>query len=229
MWLVAAGAAVVAALLGLRTPVGTLVPPTGEKRSFLHPDAVAPGMVLLLGLVALAGFTSFVPLYVDDIGLDGAGPAFILYAGLILTLRLLGARIPDRLGAVPTATAALLAVMAGMAVMGLWASPAGLYLGTGVFSTGMALLFPAMFSTVMHAAPEDERSHAVGTFSLFFDLSQGIGAVVLGAVVALTAERGAFLASTVAAAAGLWVLRRKVEVPPPAETGRGRPTDRLSG
>jgi len=214
VWLVASGAAVVAAILGSRTPVGTLVPRTANKRTFLHPDAVLPGTVLFLGLVALAGFTSFVPLYVDDVGLDGAGPVFILYASLILTLRLFGARIPDRLGAIPTATVALLAVVAGMAVMGLWAEPIGLYLGTAVFSVGMALLFPAMFSTVMHAAPEAERSHAVGTFSLFFDLSQGVGAVVLGAVVAVSGERGAFTASAAIAAVGILVLRRRLATEP---------------
>lgn len=216
VWYVAAGAAVLAALLGCRMPIGTLVPPNDEKRPFLHPDAVMPGVVLFLGLFALAGFTSFVPLYVDDIGLDGAGPVFILYATFVLALRLVGARIPDRLGSVPTATVALLAIMAGMAGMGLWPSPAGLYAGTAMFSVGMALLFPAMFSTVMHAAPEDERSHAVGTFSLFFDLAQGIGAIVLGAVVALSGERGAFVAASLVAALGVVVLRRSVPATPAA-------------
>ncbi len=213
IWLLAAGAALVAAGLGLRTPVGTLVAPTGEKRPFLHPDAVLPGVVLFLGLIGFAGFSAFVPLYVDEIGLSGAGPVFALYAGLILAIRLFGARLPDRFGTVPTATLALAAVSAGMGLIGLWAAPTGLYLGTAVFSVGMALLFPAMFSAVMSAAPDEERSHAVGTFSLFFDLSQGLGAVILGGVVVLTNERGAFVAGALVAAGGMAVLRRRVAAP----------------
>ncbi len=213
VWLLAGGAALVAAALGSRTPVGELVAGTGEKRPFLQPDAVLPGVVLFLGLVGFAGFSAFVPLYVDEIGLDGAGPVFALYAGLILAIRLFGARLPDRFGTIPTATLALLAVASGLGLIGLWAAPVGLYAGTAVFSVGMALLFPAMFSAVMSAAPDEERSHAVGTFSLFFDLAQGLGAVILGGVVVLSGERGAFVAGALVAASGLAVLRRRVPAP----------------
>jgi hypothetical protein len=43
---------------------------------------------------------------------------------------------------------------------------------------------------------------------LFFDLSQGLGALSLGAVVAVTSERGAFIAAGVGSALGLWLHRR---------------------
>ena len=75
---------------------------------------------------------------------------------------------------------------------------------------GMSLLFPALFSATIGSAPEEERSHAVGTFSLFFDIASGLGAPVLGLVVSLSSERGAFIASAVIAAAGLTLVRRAV-------------------
>jgi MFS family permease len=219
VWLAAGGAALVSALLGLRTPVGRLVPRgSRERRAFLHPDAVLPGVVLFLGLVGFAGYAAFVPGYAKDIGLSGTGPLFSLYAGLILAVRLGGARLPDRLGSRWATSLSLVAIAGGLGVMGVFATPLGLYAGTVVFSLGMALLFPAMFSAVMHAAPEEERSHAVGTFSLFFDLSQGIGAVILGGVVALSGERGAFLAGALMALVGLGLLRQRV-APRPVEEG----------
>ena len=59
----------------------------------------------------------------------------------------------------------------------------------------MAFLYPALFPLVVDRAPENERTHAIGTFSLFFDLSQGLGAPLLGVVVAVADERAAFATS----------------------------------
>ena len=72
----------------------------------------------------------------------------------------------------------------------------------------MSLLYPALFSAALESVPEHERSQAVGTFSLFFDLSQGIGAPLLGIVVALSSERGAFAVSALIAGTGFWAQRR---------------------
>ena len=71
----------------------------------------------------------------------------------------------------------------------------------------MSLLYPALFSAALEDVPDHERSQAVGTFSLFFDLSQGIGAPLLGIVVALSGERGAFLVAALIAGAGFWARK----------------------
>jgi MFS family permease len=73
---------------------------------------------------------------------------------------------------------------------------------------GMSLLYPALFSAALEGVPDHERSQAVGTFSLFFDLSQGVGAPLLGVVVALSSERGAFAVSALVAGAGFWAQHR---------------------
>jgi hypothetical protein len=56
----------------------------------------------------------------------------------------------------------------------------------------------------------------VATFSLFFDLSQGIGALVLGGVVAVGGEPAAFAVGAVLCVAGLGVLRSRVPTAPAA-------------
>ena len=95
-----------------------------------------------------------------------------------------------------------------MIVIGTIDAVPALYAGTIVFSIGMSLLFPALFGLVVNRAPASERSHAVGTFSLFFDLSQGAGAPILGlAVDASGTDRAAFLTAAVIAVAGLVMAR----------------------
>jgi len=51
-------------------------------------------------------------------------------------------------------------------------------------------------------APETERGSVVGTFSSFFDLSQGLGSLIVGLVAAGAGYRGAFGAGAVFAAVG---------------------------
>lgn len=204
-WLFAAAMCAASFLLALRIPrtLGVVESPP-PRRGLLHPAAVLPGSVLFLGLIGFTGFSAFVPLYVDEIGLDDAGPFFLAYGAIVLVVRIFGARIPDRLGAVRTSTLALLAIASGIGTVAAIASPSGLWAGTVLLSLGMSLLFPALFVLAVNAAPSDERSHAVGTFSLFFDLSQGLGAPILGIAVTLFgAERAAFVVGAAMALGGL--------------------------
>jgi MFS family permease len=123
---------------------------------------------------------------------------------LVLAVRIFGARIPDALGPVRTSSIALAAIALGTGCIAAFATVTGLWVGTVLLAVGMSLLFPALFTVAVNNAPDDERSHAVGSFSLFFDLSQGLGAPLLGVIVSLTgAERPAFLAGAVVAAVGL--------------------------
>jgi MFS family permease len=218
-WAVAAGACALAALLGLAMPAGRSDGPVGERprglRHPLHPAGLRPGVILALGASGYAGFSSFVPLYVDEIGVDGAGVAFVLYAAIVLSVRIVGSRIPDVLGTRRGPLAALALQACGLVLMGAWGTAAGLYTGTFVYAAGVSLLYPALFPAVVDAAPEEERSHAIATFTLFFDLAQGLGAPLLGVIVAVGGERTAFVAAGLLSALG-FAIHRSSPHPAPA-------------
>jgi MFS family permease len=209
-WVVSASLALLAAALGTITVETARSVPQAPPGKLLHRAALAPGVVLFLGLIGLAGFTAFVPLYVREIGLGGADLIFVLYGGLILCVRILGARIPDLLGGQLAATFALSGVAAGLALMAGWPSTAGLVAGTAVFAAGMSLLYPALMLLALTAVPDHERGSVVGTFSSFFDLSQGVGALILGSVAALSGYRGAFVGGAIAALVGVLLLQSGV-------------------
>ncbi|MET0728385.1 MAG: MFS transporter [Acidimicrobiales bacterium] len=207
VWVVAGLSSLAAAVLGLgtpRSPAQSVVAPT----SLLHPSALGPGLVLMLGLIPFTGFAAFLAVYGPDIGLDDTGPVFFAYAGMILTIRIFGAKLPDRLGWRRASTMALVAVCFGALIIAVWASVAAVWVAAAALGIGMSLLYPALFSAALEGVPDHERSQAVSTFSLFFDLSQGIGAPLLGIVVALSSERGAFAVSAVVAACGFWAQHR---------------------
>jgi MFS family permease len=207
VWVVAGLASLAAAGLGLGTPhVSRRDAPKPTR--LLHPAALGPGLVLMLGLIPFTGFAAFLAVYGPDIGLDDTGPIFFAYAGIILTIRIFGAKLPDRLGWQRASTIALSAVCFAGVVLAVWPSVVAVWITAVALGIGMSLLYPALFSAALEAVPEHERSQAVGTFSLFFDLSQGVGAPVLGVVVALSSERGAFAVSAAIAAVGFWAQHR---------------------
>jgi MFS family permease len=208
VWFVSAGLALVAAIIGLFTVEVERAAPVTRPRHLFHRAAIGPGTVLFLGLIPLAGFTAFIPLYVDNLNVS-AGAVFALYGILILGVRIFGARVPDRLGGRKTATIAIAVVALGIGLIAVWPTVPGLIVGTVVFALGMSLMYPALLLLALYGVSDAERASVVGTFSSFFDASQGLGALICGAVVAVTGDRGAFAAGAVCAVAGLVVLRAR--------------------
>ena len=206
LWLVLGGFAGLAAVASVFIPRGkTMSAEELGHRRFLQPDALWPGLILLLGLIPFTAFAAFVPLYAEEIGLSSVGGVFGLYAGLVLIIRIVGARLPDRLGWQRGSTFALCGVSVGIWLVAAWGSIASIWVAAVALGLGMSLLYPSLFTAVMASAPEEERSHAVGTFSVFFDLSQGFGATFIGVVVSLTSgnDRAGFAAAGALAFGGL--------------------------
>jgi MFS family permease len=209
-WLVAAALSLGAATVGWFVPE-TRPESTGEgaSRKLVHPAALIPGTVMAASIWGLAMFTTFIPLYVLAIGMSGSRFLFALHSGTVFAIRLFGARLPDRLGAATAATGALTCSALGFVAMGLWRSPAGLVVGTIVWSIGHSLAFPALMSMAVKGAPVSERGAVIGTFTAFFDLAFGIGAVAAGGIVAATGYRGGFFTASIAAVAGLVLLQTR--------------------
>lgn len=207
VWAVTAGSALVAMGLGLMLPEtrSPMSPAPGRTR-VLHPAGVLPGAVLLTIFVGFAGFNAFVALYARELGLAGAQIPFLTFAGVLLAIRSVGARVPDRLGVARAALFAVSGAAAGLTIVGLWATTAGLLAGSVIFATGQALAFPALMALAIRRAPASERSSVVGTLSAFVDLAFGAGPIALGAVAAVLGLRATFLVAGACAAAGLLLL-----------------------
>ncbi|HEX2240206.1 MAG TPA: MFS transporter [Actinomycetota bacterium] len=206
-WLIAAGAATLAAIVGMFVPETR---PDFEEiapRRLVHRAGLFPGLILSTNIWGLASFTSFVPLYALRLGLSGSKFIFALHSVIVMLIRAFGARIPDALGPSRSSRAALAFASSGFAAIALWESPAGLYTGTILFSLGHSLLFPALMSLAVRSAPPSERASVVSTFTAFFDLSFGLGALSAGAVAGALGYRGAFGAAAVVAFAGFTLLQ----------------------
>lgn len=180
---------------------------TLAARGLFHPAAVRPGIVLWLGTLGFVGFLAFVPLHAADIGVTRVGLLFLLCSGTIAIVRTLGAKLPDRLGAVRLGTVGLGVVTAAMLVLGLVPSVAGLVVATILLGFGAAIVAPSMVVASVRGVPEDERARVMSTFTMFLDLASAIGPLALGLAAASTGYGPAFVVAGVAAGLGLVLLR----------------------
>ncbi len=174
-------------------------------KRFYRP-AVWPGVVIALGIVGMLSFGAFMPLFAQEIpGLEIQICFLILSVGVLL-MRTLGSRLPDRMGPKKTGIMATIALIIGMAGLATTMGPYWAYLAIVPFAIGQALQYPGLLSLTLDDISELDRPVAISTFTLFFDLSQGFGGLVVGVIAAIGGYRSVFAASAVAAAIGLMIL-----------------------
>jgi MFS family permease len=210
VWVVAASTCVAAMGLALRVPetrpqlAEARDGPAGARRSRLvHPAGVLPGAVLFASIVGMAGFLAFVPLHVLDIGMTSAGLVLLLFAGTVVLVRSLGARLPDLLGPRRAIRAALTLSAVALTLVATWHTVTGMVLGAVLLGFGVALVTPSVFALAAAAAPEGERGQVMATTSAFIDVAFGLGPMVMGLVAAGFGRPAVFATGALIAIAGL--------------------------
>ena len=132
-FLVGSGFSVLAAItvLGVPRRVDRSSAPaaTDGRPPLFHRAALWPGVVLASGIAAFAVFTAFLPDYSRTVGLAGAAGLFLVYSAVSLSLRLFGARLPERLGEHRMVTIALTSLATGLTLISAVPEPWALWLG----------------------------------------------------------------------------------------------------
>jgi MFS family permease len=130
------------------------------------------------------------------LGLTAFGTGFVL-------VRVLGSRLPDRVGGLPVAIGSLAIEAVGQVL--IWrAGHPGLALA-GAFMTGLgcSMIFPAMGREVVRLVEPHLRGTALGGFSAFQDLAYGLTGPLAGLLADHAGHEKVFLVGAGAAAAGL--------------------------
>jgi MFS family permease len=222
VWVASAILAGIAALVALAVPEtrpieDPLQPRPVAPRRLLHPAGILPGLILMTGVWGMGGYFTLLPPYaVGPLGLDGARLFLLTFGGTVIVARLIGVRLPDRIGARRLSGSALLITAAGLGLMGLVPTVGGLLAGTLLLGLGVAFTTPALASLTVSRAPVNERGAALGTFSAFIDLAFGAGPIAMGAVAAASTTPIAFLSAAGVALIGAAILWRWLEDAGPA-------------
>lgn len=236
-WVVAAGAALVSLGFALALPetrpvlpsatglpggegapadapavAGATLSAAAPRRSpasrFLHPAAVAPGVVIMTAATGYAGITGFMALYARQIGMGSSGPLYATFAVTVLVVRLFAGRLADRHGRVVVALPGMATAAAAMTLLALEPSPALAFVGVAGFGAGFSLVFPALIALTVDRAPERERGAAVGSFTAFFDIGTTVGSYTIGAVADRFGFGGGYGVPAALCVAGMAILTR---------------------
>jgi MFS family permease len=159
-------------------------------------------------MAGFATFNAFLPDHVERVGLRDAKWVFAVYSVVCLVVRLVGARVPERMGLGRAVSAALVFLASGLVTLAAAPTPTGVYAGTVLIALGMAFMYPALMAITVNAVPESQRSRVISSFTMFFEVGTAVGGILFGAVAEFAGKRGGFLAGGISAALGLWVLWR---------------------
>ena len=181
-----------------------------RRHPFVHRDARGPGSILAIGMAAFAVFAAFLPDYSRSLGLSGSGGLFAVYSAVCLVLRLIGARIPERLGPRTSVTVAFSALGTGLALLAVVPHSWALWAAAALVGVGMAFMYPSLMALTVTNAPEAERPRAISSFTMFFEIGTAAGGLGLGAIADAFGKRSGFGVAVTLCAFGVWVLRTRV-------------------
>ena len=206
VWLFAAAAPLVGALIALRLPDPFHARPhADEHHPLIAPEAVRPGAALALASLGYASVAAFVVLHLEARGVGHGATVFGAFATMVVLTRLIGGDLPDRIGPVRVAIAAALGEALGLVLIGLAQTLAAALLGAVAMGVAFSLLYPSLSLIVVERIPDTRRGAALGTFTAFFDAGVGFGAPLAGIAAALTDYEGAFLFAALVAIASATV------------------------
>jgi predicted MFS family arabinose efflux permease len=181
-WFGATALAGLAALLTFGIVEPTRVGDDGGHGAMIHRPGIPISLGFFTSLAAIGGFLAFASLYSAEIGMENTSLAMLVYGSIVVVCRVVFAKVPDRLPALPLASAALVLIGIGLLIVASWQAPAGLLIGVVIFAIGVTFSTPSFFSAIFATAKPSERGAAAGTASAFIDLGFGIGPIALGLV-----------------------------------------------
>jgi predicted MFS family arabinose efflux permease len=109
----------------------------------------------------------------------------------------------------------LLVTAAGLAIMAMWRTAGGLFVGVIGVAVGVTFSTPAFFSAIFASARPSERGAASGTASASMDIGLGFGPITLGLVADSFGIPWAFGAGAgIALAGAAWTISLYRRQPP---------------
>jgi predicted MFS family arabinose efflux permease len=158
------------------TPRADAAPRPGEGRrgpSILR-ATLRPGVGLMLvnvGYVAVIAFGA-------DVG--GSAAVVPVFAIVVVGVRLLGAGLPDRVGAPNTLRACVVAEGLGLLALAVAGLPALALAATVLLAAGQALAVPALGLLALRRVDPQRHGAAAGLFFSWFDAGVGLGGPAVG-------------------------------------------------
>jgi predicted MFS family arabinose efflux permease len=179
-----------------------------QAKEIFHPAALLPGLSLGLIILGWSAWNNYVALRADEIGMSNAAILFTVYSGVSLGIRLIGAKLPDRLGLRRCASASAILVASSLVILGWATSAAGLLVGAVVMAVGIAFSFPSLSALALNVMDDPaDRAQVLSSFGMFFEVGAGAGGFVVAPVASRAGLSPAFTVAAIGPFLGFVLLR----------------------
>ena len=158
-----------------------------RARSVLEPRALPIALFMFVLAIGYSGVLAYVNSYAESIDLTSAAAAFFLvYAVVVLALRMPMGRLQDSRGDNLVMLPAIVAFAAGLLVLALAHTPAAFLLSAGLMGLGWGTVMSGGQAIAVASAPIQNVGTVVATFFLLLDLGVGVGPLFLGVLAGAT-------------------------------------------
>jgi MFS family permease len=173
--------------------IATTLPETAVSARF-RPDrfftrdvvewrVLALSLTLFLYSFGYGGIMSFAALCAVDRGVTPRGIYFTTFAAVVLVTRPLISRFTDRVGPLRVFYPCLALIVAGLVLLAVTRTRAGMMASAAIFGVGFGAAYPAYVAHVMKYVDPRRRGAAFGGILAAFDTGIGTGSIATGVVV----------------------------------------------
>ena len=176
------------------------------------------GMALALASAGFGVIATFITLFYDAKGWDGAAFALTLFSCAFVGTRLLFPNGINRLGGLNVAMICFSVEIIGLLLVGFAVEPWMAKAGTFLTGAGFSLVFPALGVVAVKMVPQQNQGSALATYTVFMDLSLGITGPLAGLVMAYSGVSVIYLAAAVLVCIAFimaWQLKKRPPVEQP--------------
>ena len=196
----------------LVAPLPTIAPVHCARLSFAKVigSVWVPGFGSALGAVGFGAVTTFVALLFVNRGWANGWLAYTAYAVAFILARIFFSHVADAIGGAKVALVCALIEAVGQALIWLAVRPEMALAGAALTGFGFSLVYPGFGVEAVGRVPAQSRGLAMGAYTAFLDLAQGIASPALGLIATGAKLNVVFLVSAItvlsAAVVARWLM-----------------------
>lgn len=193
------------------------VAPVRYKARYSFPEVLravwVPGLGSALGSVGFGAVTTFTALLFANRGWPNGWAAYSAYAIAFILARVFFSQLADAIGGAKVALVCALVEAAGQAMIWSAVRPEVALAGAALTGFGFSLVYPGFGVEAVRGVPAHSRGMAMGAYTAFLDLAQGLASPALGLIAAGARLNVVFLVSAVTVLGAALVALRLIAHP----------------